>query len=151
MLTGIISGLISGLMVSLLGLIASYLAKPRFELRYASPNAVTLRHNRVWPVVIGGTWEFGIGSRLFATPNRRAAETGILIRGFSETNLRNKIQLPIGTAIDITYKRAPIFPLRWWRKEHEVQAWEQEPSEMYSHSRKRWEGWKAKTVTLRNA
>lgn len=57
--TGLVSGVLSGLIVSAVALLTSYLAKPRFELRYASSDAVTLRHNRLWPTVIGGTWEFG--------------------------------------------------------------------------------------------
>lgn len=112
---------------------------------------MTLRHNRIWPVVIGGTWEFGTGSHLFSTPDNRAAANGILIGGFSEKNLHNGTQRPIGAAIDITYRKVPVFPLRWWKKGHEVQTWKQEPSEMYGLSRKDRKGWKMKTVTLRNA
>lgn len=152
MVTGIVSGVISGLIVSAVVLLTSYLAKSRFELRYASPDAVTLRNNRIWPVVIGGTWEFGEGSHLFCTPDNRAAVNGILIGGFSETNLRNVgTARPIGAAIDVSYKKAPVFPLRWWKKLHKVQTWQQEPSEMYDSSRKKRDGWKVKTVNLRNA
>lgn len=150
--TGLVSGVLSGLIVSAVALLTSYLAKPRFELRYASSDAVTLRHNRLWPTVIGGTWEFGEGSDLFCTPDNRAAVNGILIGGFSETNLRNTGNpRPIGAAIDVTYKKAPVFPLRWWKKLHEVQTWQQEPSEMYGRSRGERDGWKVKTVTLKNA
>lgn len=152
MVTGLVSGVLSGLIVSAVALLTSYLAKPRFELRYASSDAVTLRHNRLWPTVIGGTWEFGEGSDLFCTPDNRAAVNGILIGGFSETNLRNTGNpRPIGAAIDVAYKKAPVFPLRWWKKLHEVQTWQQEPSEMYGRSRGERDGWKVKTVTLKNA
>lgn len=152
MVTGIVSGVISGLIVSVVGLLVSYLVRPQFELRYASSDAVTLRHNRIWPVVIGGTWEFGHGSQLFCTPDARAAVDGILISGFSETNLRNTgLVRPIGAAVDIAYRKAPLFATRRLQKLQEAQAWRQDPSELYGLSRTERRGWKTRTVTLRNA
>lgn len=152
MVTGIISGVISGLIVSIVGLLVSYLGRPRFELRYASSDAVTLRHNRIWPVVIGGTWEFGHGSQLFCTPDARAAVDGIILAGFSETNLRNTgLVRPIGAAIDIAYRKAPLFASRRLQKLHEAQTWQQEPSELYGLSRAERRGWNTRIVTLRNA
>lgn len=152
MITGLVSGVLSGLIVSTVVLLTSYLTKPRFVLRYASSDSVTLRHNRMWPVVIGGTWEFGEGANLFCTPDNRAAANGILIGGFSETNLRNTgTPRPIGAVIDVAYKKAPVFPLHWWKKLHKVQSWQQDPSEMYGHSRGERDGWKVKTITLKNA
>lgn len=152
MITGLVSGVLSGLIVSTVVLLTSYLTKPRFVLRYASFDSVTLRHNRMWPVVIGGTWEFGEGANLFCTPDNRAAVNGILIGGFSETNLRNTgTPRPIGAVIDVSYKKAPVFPLCWRKKLHKVQSWQQDPSEKYGDSRGVRDGWKVKTITLKNA
>ena len=106
----------------------------------------------MWPVVIGGTWEFGEGANLFCTPDNRAAVNGILIGGFSETNLRNTgAPRPIGAVIDVAYKKAPVFPLYWRKKLHKVQSWQQDPSEKYGDSRGVRDGWKVKTITLKNA
>lgn len=150
-MTGIVSGVISGVLVSVVGLLISYLARSRFELRYASPDAVTLRHNRAWPVVIGGSWEYGHGSNLFCTPDARAAVDGFAVGGFSETNLRNAgIPRPIGAAVDVSYRMAPLFLSRRAKKRQEVQTWRQEPSELHGLSRSERNGWRVETVTLRH-
>ena len=148
MATGIVSGIISGLIASAVILLISYLAKPRFELRIASGDAVTLHHNRFRPVVIGRTWEFGHGSQLFCTPDARAAVHGILVTGFSETNLRNTGMVrPIGSSIDVAYRLAPPF-CKWREKELQaIQSWEFDPGELVGGLRRKDDGWKVDQLT----
>lgn len=152
MLVGIVSGIISGLIVAASLSALSYLKRPRLELRFASPDAVTVHNNRLWPIVIGGTYEFGNRSNILCTPDNRGGFSGILIRGLSETNLRNTHPpAPIGSVIDLTYKRAPLFPVRLKNKWYTVLDWEHDPSERLTTPGEKIDGWKVSHLTLRHS
>lgn len=152
MLTGIVSGIIAGIIVSFVSVFWSLIRSPKFELRYASSNTVTLHHNRIRSVVIGGSYQFGNRSGLLCTTDNRAGTSGILIPGLSETNLwSTEPPVPIGGVIEISYKRAPLFPVRRKDKWHAVLGWSQEPYDIVFNPDRDFDGWKVAAVPLRHS
>lgn len=150
MLTGIVAGVISGVIVAVVSGALSRYSNSRFELRYACPGSVTLRHNRFWPVVIGGTWEFGYGPDLLLTPDARAATSGIIIGKFAEISLDNHYERPIGTLIALSYRGVPLRALLARNQRQNLYSWAQDPSQLLGDTKKP-RRWKVQTVRIRHA